>query len=221
MILNKNKDLGRINKPYDIAQKLGEKGINKILKMVCRAYNMLLKNKRINVKMSEDEITEELYTEIIIVWSQSGIQNLLPINQKIDKTLAKNRGKPPTIDFCFRDRWIKKAFFGFECKILAEGNSRLTKEYVDNGLKRYLQGKYCSTTSIGSLIGYVIIGDIKKTIQDVKKRVDKESIIKKMTLASSILDFKNHFTSEHSRVRGLSNFKVHHLFMYFVLDEKK
>ena len=206
----------RVGNPYDLAEQIGEDGIAKLLALVCEAYNMLCNHKIVKLGMSEDEITEELFKEIQIVWRASTIpQTIIPINQKIDKTLAKNIGKPPAIDFCFRDRWVKEAFFGFECKLLAEGNVRLYKEYVENGLFRYLQGKYCAKGSAGSLIGYVNSGRISVIVQDVKTRVDKESILTAMVKASSISAFEEHYVSTHSREGGLSSFCVHHLFFCF------
>ena len=166
--------------------------------------------------MSEDEITEELVKEMNVIWSGSRItKSLVPISQKIDKTLAKNRGRSPTIDICFRDRWEKEVFFGFECKLLEEGDGRLYNEYIVSGLYRYLEGKYCSQGSAGSLIGYVKVGRLDVIIKEVKTRVDKEKILRTMDLAASIDGFKEHYVSTHSRDRGLPHFSVHHLFFLF------
>jgi len=206
----------RIGDPYDLAEQIGEDGIAKLLALVCDAYDTLYKHKIVKLGMSEDEITEELFKEIQIVWRVSSIpQTIVPINQKIDKYLAKDKGKPPTIDFCFRDRWVKEAFFGFECKLLAEDDIRLYKEYIENGLYRYLQGKYCAKGSAGSLIGYVNSGNISIVIREVKTRVDKENMLSAMVLARSISAFKEHYISTHLRERGLPSFCVHHLFFRF------
>lgn len=207
----------RLGNPYDLAEQIGEDGIAKLLALVCDAYDMLYKHKIVKLGMSEDEITEELFKEIQIVWRVSSIpQTIVPINQKIDKTFGKDRGKPPTIDFCFRDRWVKEAFFGFECKLLAEGDVRLYKEYIENGLYRYLQGKYCARGSAGSLIGYVNSGRISIIVQDVKTRVDRENMLTAMVKAPSISAFEEHYVSTHSRESGLSSFSVHHLFFCFL-----
>lgn len=206
----------RVGNPCDLAEKIGEDGISKILGLVCAAYDMLCKHNIVKSEMSEDDITEELFKEIQVVWHvSSNLQTLIPINQKIDRTFAKDKGTPPTIDFCFRDRWMKEAFFGFECKLLAEGDGRLSREYVENGLCRYLQGKYCSAGSAGSLIGYIRSGNVAVIIQDVKCRVDQEKAVQTVTLSSSIGSFKEHYISIHMRERGLRKFCVHHLFFDF------
>lgn len=206
----------RVGNPYDLAVKIGEDGITKLLGLVCAAYDTLYKHDIVKSGMSEDDITEELFKEIQVVWHVSStLQTFIPINQKIDRNLAKDKGRPPTIDFCFRDRWVKEAYFGFECKLLAEGDGRLFQEYVESGLCRYLQGKYGSVGSAGSLIGYIRSGNVAVVIQDVKCRVDQEKAVRAMTLSSPIGSFKEHYVSIHIREGGDSKFCVHHLFFDF------
>lgn len=206
----------RFGSAYDLAARIGPDGITRLLEIVCDAYDMLCKNNTIKKEMSEDDITEELFKEIVIIWCESSTTNsIVPINQKSDKTFSKDVGKPPTIDFCFRDRYVRESFFGFECKLLAEGDVRLYREYIQNGLYRYIQGKYCARSSAGSLIGYVTSGSISVVVQDVKIRVDKKNILSAMALAPSISTFKEHYTSTHTREKGLSSFCVHHLFFRF------
>lgn len=204
---------------YDLAQKIGESGITKLLKVICDAYVILSNNNIIQSGMTEDEITEELFTQGQCVLQKSSIPTtLVLVNQKIDRTLAKNKGRLPAIDFCFRDRWVKETFFGFECKLLAEGNGTLSREYVDEGLCRYLEGKYSSFGSSGSMIGYVKTGNLAPIIQDVKRRVDEKEAISPMTLALAIGSVKEHYVSIHSRERGLTNFSIHHLFFKFAMQ---
>lgn len=201
---------------HDLAEQIGEHGVSGILKIVCDAYHRLCENHSIKMDMAEDEITEELINEVDLVWSKSSItETIRPIPQKIDRTRAKPRGRPPTIDFCFRANWDSLAFFGFECKLLAEDDNGLYNEYVKNGLYRYLRGTYCARGSAGSLVGYVKQGNLSTIIQDVKARIDTERILKVMVLASSIGKFKEHYVSVHSREVALPPFCVHHLFFSF------
>jgi len=210
-------DLYSYGNPSDLAGQIGEQGVSNLLGIVCDAYQRLNQKHNIRQEMSEDDITEELYIEVEWVWSKSGItETIRPMPQKRDKTFAKPRGRPPTIDFCFRDTWVGEAFFGFECKLLAEGDKRLYNEYVENGLYRYLSGRYCAHGSAGSLVGYVKFGNLSTIIEDVKAKVDAERILKDMAIASPIGEFKEHYVSVHSRETPLPSFCVHHLFFSFV-----
>lgn len=210
----------KLGSPFDLAKQIGEDGIKRLLEIVCEAYEVLCRNHVIQVTMSEDEITEELFIEVEVVWRKSNIPDtIIPYHEKIDRANAKDIGKPPTIDFCFRHRWVKETYLGFECKRLAEGNNHLYKEYIENGLWRYLQGKYCAHGSTGSLIGYVISGGLAIIEQNVKARVDKERALKAMTEAFPVHAFKEHYVSMHLRERGLSPFCVHHLFFLFAVSD--
>jgi hypothetical protein len=202
--------------PSDLAKQLGEDGVSYLLEIVCDAYRSLYQKHIVKQEMSEDDITEELFVEIVFTWSRSSItKSIRPVCQKGDKTLAKPRGKPPTIDFCFRNSWVGEAFFGFECKILVEGDKGLCNEYVENGLCRYLSGAYCAHGSAGSLIGYVKLGNISIIIHDVKARVDTQKMLAAMVLAAPIGRFKEHYVSVHEREMPLPPFRVHHLFFSF------
>jgi hypothetical protein len=166
--------------------------------------------------MTEDEITEELYSQTQYILRKSNISpTLVLVNQKIDRALAKNIGRLPSIDFCFRDRWVRKAFFGFECKLLSEGKGTLSQQYVDEGVCRYLEGKYCSTGSAGAMIGYVKAGNVSVIIEDVKLRVNKKNIVSPMSLSIKLGIVSNHFVSIHTRDKELSDFLIHHLFFKF------
>jgi hypothetical protein len=99
----------RFGDSHDLAELIGEEGIKRLLEIVCDAYDMLSKNHCVQSRMSEDEITELLFKEVQFIWMSSALETVYPINQKIDRTYAKNRGRPPTIDFCFRDRYVKEA----------------------------------------------------------------------------------------------------------------
>lgn len=206
-----------LGSPLDLAKELGEDGINQLLEIVCAAYSGLQAKKVIRPDMSEDKITEELYTEIMEVWVTSNIiDSIVPIHQKGDWLSGKNGKKPPTIDIVFRDSFERDAFFAFECKLLKEGESRLFWEYVKEGLDRYLQGKYCANGSAGSLIGYVMSGRLTSVVDEVKKRVDVDKILEVMRLGLPLGKFSSHYISVHSRENSLPRFSVHHLFFSFV-----
>lgn len=202
----------------DLAQKLGEAGINKLLEVVCCAYQSLRNNNLITAGMSEDEITEELAIQVDVICRQSSMPiNIASIPQKIDRKLAKQKGKSPAIDFCFRHTWVKDAYFGFECKILAEANTTLSKEYIKEGVCRYLDGKYCSKGSASSMVGYVKSGNLTVIIQDIIERVNKERIVRLMSKSSTIGIFDEHYLSTHNRLNN-SNFDIQHLFFNFPID---
>jgi hypothetical protein len=201
--------------PRDLAKELGPDGIMAILRIICEAYKELRASGRATSIMSEPEITEELYVELLDVWKEADIP-LKHIHEKSHGKRKKGRGKTPTIDFCFRHKWDPTSYFGAECKLLEENNSELYKLYVDEGVNRYLSGKYGEKCSAGSMIGYIIIGSTAEIINNVKIRVDKlPNIFSNMTKSDFINGFTDHYKSVHERGVGNTPFHIHHLFFSF------
>ncbi len=201
--------------PRDLAKELGPDGIMTLLSRICEAYENLYASGRVVCTMSEPEITEELVFELLDVWFDKGPRSLKPIHEKSHgKRKNGKKGKTPTIDFCFRT-WDSNSYFGAECKLLEENNSKRYNLYVDEGVNRYLSGKYGEKCSAGSMIGYIIIGNTAGIINNVKIRVDKLSNISNMKKSDSINGFTEHYKSVHERGVGNTPFHVHHLFFSF------
>jgi len=201
--------------PEDLAKELGPDGITTLLSRICEAYENLYASGKVVCTMSEPEITEELFFELLDVWFDKGPRSLKPIPEKSHgKRKNGKKGKTPTIDFCFRT-WDPNSYFGAECKLLKENNSELYKLYVDEGVNRYLSGKYGEKCSVGSMIGYIIIGNTAESINKVKIRVDKLPNISNMKKSDSINGFTNHYKSVHGRKVGNTPFHIHHLFFSF------
>ena len=202
----------------DFAKDIGDDGIRNILSMICEAYIELCNrpNKhKITATMGEIDITAELFVELEIVWKNKGTTSIVPHHEYPDRDDGKNRGKPPAIDFCLRDRFIKKFYFGAECKLLKEDDDTSYKQYVVEGVNRYLEGKYGKKCSCGSMIGYITTGDIVKIIGGVKIKVDEVSDISKMDESYTINGFDEHYESKHTRLVGYTPFCIHHLFFSF------
>lgn len=200
---------------YDLAKEVGPDGIRTLLNIMCEAYFDLYKSDKINPNMNETEITEEWYVFILLRWKNIPEFPLVPLSEKSDKTKAKKRGKPPTIDFCFRDKWDNTLYFGAECKILEEGNTTSIKEYVLEGMDRYICGKYSQNYPTGAIIGYIFNGAITNIVEKInEKLMDSHdgALIKK---AGPLGSFKEHHESEHERTDGISPFLIHHLFFSF------
>ena len=199
--------------PKDLAQELGFDGIMTLLGIICKAYKNLCVYEKVTSEMDEPEITEELLIELKLIWKKTDLP-LIPHHEKSDRK-GKRRGRAPTIDFCFRDRWYKDSYFGAECKILEEKNNKLYNLYIEEGVGRYLSGKYGENCSAGSMIGYVKIGNTAEIINEVKVRVNTLPDSSEMRQADSIGKFTEHYKSVHERKVGRSPFHIHHLFFSF------
>jgi len=200
--------------PEDLATDLGSDGVLNFLSMFCEAYSQLKNNKRITPNNSEPDINEEFFIELSEVLRRSGCSFYI-VPEKQEKNDRKRRGKFPTIDFCFRARYDTESIFGAECKLLKDTNESCN-QYVSNGVRRFILGKYSKKSSFGSMIGYILVGSTPKIISRVEEKINKVADISKMQCSNGVLKTSYHYESIHSREKGLvSPFQIHHLFFSF------
>lgn len=210
------KDLTSVSAPVpdDLSKILAPDGVKILLKLIYDAYCVLRDAKIVTLLMDENEITEELYVNLLSLWQKRNI-SLIPISEKQDRTLrSSRRGKAPTIDFCFRSQWDSQSYLGAECKRIEARNKELCDYYIAKGVQRYLDGKYSPKCSEGSMIGYVRETKCSEVAKELKTRINKlpgnPGFIK-----AELINFEDHYFSQHERIKGLSPFKLHHLLFYF------
>lgn len=128
-------------------------------------------------------------------------------------------------------RW--KKYFLFECKRL-DGGSDLSKKYIEKGLIRFCNGKYCAdfdgsiiiqerTPNFGGMLGYVVKGEISSIVSDIKGRVQSTlfhdngvdfgqiSIGSENLLYDKVSCFNHGFGSKHERVIITASAVLDHL----------
>jgi hypothetical protein len=203
--------------PIDIAKRLGEQGIRHLLTLLTNAYRDLYARQWVTADSPEDSITEEWFVHIQSRWSSNHAFGLVPIHQKQDRSKAKSRGRAPTVDFCFRDKFFQRSYFGAECKLLDQGSRKHLNAYLGDkeGIGRFVSGQYSSNTGAGAMVGYVRRGDcciVAKDVSSEIKRLKGNPTLKK---SRPLPDFDHLYESQHNRDNGVSPFLCYHLFFVF------
>lgn len=203
--------------PGDLAKRLGGQGIRRLLTLMTTAYQDLYDRQWVKADSPEDGITEEWFVHIQNRWRSDGAFGLVPIHQKPDIGSAKSRGRPPTIDFCFRDEFFPESYFGAECKLLDEACAKHLRAYLDdtNGIGRFIKGKYAARTGAGAMVGYVRRGDCDVVAKDVAcamRELDDSPMLRQ---SPPLPEFDPIYESEHRRSVGVSPFLCHHLLLAF------
>ena len=113
-------------------------------------------------------------------------------------------------------------YFAIECKKIdtKTGRSSLRQKYIEDGLSRFINGKYAKEENFGGMIGYVVEGDIVETSSDMKRRVREYRYVqgKEHLLDKTCVSYQGSFQSEHIRENNLGNIHIYHLLFDF---EKK
>lgn len=201
---------------------------NLINRLVCHrcliyglGYKDLYATGMVGADTDEDTITVEWYLKVYNRWtsenraSQVNV-NLIPTNQYPDVTVKKKRGKAPTIDFCFRAWNRDEGYFGAECKRLKSNNAKLLQEYVDNGLMRFVNGKYSLMCSESAMIGYIQEGTIKDIVDKLKVLLATNTRLEEQLLRE-VREENPQYKSAHNRKIDNQTITVHHLFFDFVV----
>ncbi len=201
-----------------LANEIGPEVDRAILEIVVEAYRLLNSENIVKKNWCEDKITSVLCDCIQMIWKRTNLDYIIPKHQHPDFSTQKKRGRPPTIDFAFRRGFLEPSYFGFECK-LVNYSPRLIREYVDNGMFRFISGKYAHNESVGGMVGYLI----ECKVSAVVKLINKE-ILKKMNASDCLkIDepikwFTDAYISKHTKIGCRSSITLHHLFFSLVID---
>lgn len=104
---------------------------------------------------------------------------------------------------------VQDVFFAVECKRL-DGKSRLCKEYVENGIRRFTTGKYPTHLGCNAMLGFVVCPiDLCATVGRVNSYLDNtENLKTQSTAMSSMVRLESQHTAS-------QRFKLYHLWMNF------
>lgn len=205
--------------PIDLANILGKDGVAEILLVLWQGYDSLRARSIVKCNMAENEITQEWFLCINKIWNAKNrasclMVDLTPITQYEDPTLAKKRGQPPAIDFCFR-AWDKmQGYFGAECKNLYGSESNHIKRYVKTGVDNYTSGRYGSKSSKSSMVGYVLSGKIEEVVDALSKEISTRS--PHTNIVRSLDTTRPQYKSVHTRTLDGKLITIYHLFFNFV-----
>jgi hypothetical protein len=209
--------------PPDLAEKIGTSGINEILLVLWESYHNLKNDASVVIAVTseEDDITQELFLKISQVWDSRNraislvLNNLIPVHQYADSLMKKKKGrKSPTIDFCFKDRYEENSYFGAEAKNLYAGRSERIRRYVETGVGNFISGKYGSYSSVSSVIGYVLSGEIPDIVVELKKEIQKGFPTSNLSRTTSSLDPQ--YVTKHIRTYDDKEITLYHLFFSFI-----
>ena len=101
------------------------------------------------------------------------------------------------------------AFFAIECKRL-DGKSHLSKEYVDNGIRRFTEGKYPSLLGCNAMLGFVVCTiDLPTTVRQINSHLKQAE---HLVTASSTMSAKVDLESRHGTPY---DFLLYHLWLDF------
>lgn len=175
----------------------------------------------------EKPTVSELETQINRRFAQdlrkNQILRRLPFNVErevpVDDTLfARELGR---IDLKFTAGYRHDVYFGLECKKLnvafQSGKKTLAREYVVQGMLRYIQGKYAQRLIHGGMVGYVMDGqcdEAAKCVKAVIRRFKRKlKVTPRVILVKSSIRITDDRVLESKHDLGKLTFTIHHMFL--------
>ena len=124
------------------------------------------------------------------------------------------------VDFTFHaDRYPRdqRWYLGVEAKKLGSSDSRLARLYVNQGVLRFVTGKYSLGHDHSVMLGYVVTGPIDGAATRVKTAMDRNAVkTQQCSEFSPLRGSYNHpyvYSSGHLQLNAQEPFKVVHLFV--------
>lgn len=171
----------------------------------------------------EIDISLKLYRELLHVKNR----NRLPFRfgyevVEIDLAALDVSGRKDIVVFP-RGTDREEIYLGLEAKRLnvlrPTGPAALAAEYVDEGMQRYVDGKYAGAVQHGVMLGYVLDGNVGAAIKNVASVVKRRCTDLCMAIgssltASSIKPRKRSVKEScHTRKTDSKDFLIHHVFL--------
>jgi len=184
--------------------------INIVLKPLVEAYKIAKKDERM-ISYDENTITRD------IVWYLKNNTSISSLYQKRTIAIIMRPKEHITIDeICEPDiKFIINTLLWMEIeakRIYKEHNNWSTLEYLseEDGIGRFLSGKYSKNEDHGGMIGYIQKGNLSEIISDIKSGLTNCNCKK----YSDIDVMDNSMSSVHSR-KNNDDIIIYHLFFYF------
>jgi len=124
----------------------------------------------------EVDIAGELVREAITEKRRRGIQNLR-IEEEVGTRASSRSPKPEgRIDIKVIYSFDESEYFGIECKrVSGRRSDGLARKYIDNGLMRFVTGKYSSGDRWAGMIGFVIDGQTLASVRLIADEIATRS----------------------------------------------
>lgn len=180
---------------------------DKCYQLLIEAFNSSVTEKIIQRDWDENDITSELHRHINtnplrLEWEIStNVEHHLP-----KATIVKKKGfasKLPRIDLRLNRISSNLEYtYYFEAKNLKEKNdSGLKRRYIDTGIDNFVTKKYEN----GSLVGYLLEGDLKKTVQGINKLLKKDNRNSEYLIKKQMPQHNYYYESQHQNIGVLKH----------------
>ena len=151
--------------PLDEPTAYGELAINLPLNIIATVlditmvgWSYVLSSGKVSSSSTEPEIAGHLGREMTAEKNRRlGLKKQIRIEEEVGTRSSPTSDKPEgRIDIKIIYSFDEAEYFGMECKRVTSKNRRLAQKYVDDGIMRFVTGKYSPGHDWAAMLGFVM-----------------------------------------------------------------
>lgn len=148
-----------------------------VLDITMVGWSCVISSGKVSISSSEPEIAGHLGREMTAEKNRRpGLKNQIRIEEEVGTRASPTSDKPEgRIDIKIIYSFDEAEYFGMECKRVTSKNSRLAKKYVDEGVMRFVTGKYSPGHDCAAMLGFVIDGNSNGCINLIRNQLSRKS----------------------------------------------
>ena len=178
---------------------------NLFIRSINDTYNRIDKNIGIENEIRDKFIYDFYHYSPLL----KGLINRSILFVNWEKWIFKNEHDLGRTDLSFAISGIE---FIIECKRLKSASP----QYIDEGLKRFINKDYSENDSYAGMMGFIVEGNIKDISASLKIKCKEESYFENDFVKSKISSTENSFVTSHYR-KEIEAINIYHLFFEFNL----
>jgi hypothetical protein len=168
-------DLGSVGKALLIQRK---DIIATVLEIIQGAWIHVCKRGDVTSNCDEPTIAGALYHEMWNEQERRGISGPPRIENESAERKSESSLKPDGfIDFKMIYGWGEQDYFGIECKLVSGSSQgkyeRLARDYVNEGIMRFVKGIYSHSHDFAAMLGFVVDGKTNNCVTKIQKLINK------------------------------------------------
>jgi hypothetical protein len=147
-----------------------------VLDITMVGWSYVISSGKANISSTEPEIAGHLGREMTAEKNRRpGLKNQLRIEEEVGTRSSLTSDKPEgRIDIKIIYSFNEAEYFGMECKRVTSKNSRLAQKYVDDGVMRFVAGKYSPSHDWAAMVGFVIDGNSNGCINLIRNYLTRK-----------------------------------------------
>jgi hypothetical protein len=143
-----------------------------LLDMTSAAWARLKANGERLVRIHERQLAADLRSQMVEEKKARGLG--IRIQEEVGTRSPTSSVPDGRIDIMIIHNFVEDEYFGIECKRIRGRRMTLAKKYVEEGVMRFVQGKYSPGHQWGALVGFAIDDDCLGAAAQVETQINSK-----------------------------------------------